>query len=133
MTTGLTPAITGLAAGVSVFALGVSHTGFTTRPPEYSLSERHCLSYERKGHVRAFCAASRAYCDQRVLELSFQEKLITPCRPDLQTVICWPDRFGTLVPLGQPVTPAVPFEDITYPCKRIPAGLRPGSILPSPA
>jgi hypothetical protein len=129
MTTGRTLAITGLAAGVAVFGLGISQTGFTIRQPEYASSERHCLTYERKGHVRAFCAASRAYCEQRVDNLFSDEKLITPCRPDLQTVICWPDTFGTLVPLGRPFTPGVPFEDITYPCKRTtPMGRRPGSV-----
>ena len=127
-------AIAGLAAGVAVLALGVSQTGFTIRQPEYSLSERHCLSYERKGHVQAFCAATRRYCEQRVRQLSSQEKLITPCHPDLETDICWPDRSRTLVPLGQPVKPGVPFEDITYPCKRTtPTGQRPGSVLASPA
>jgi hypothetical protein len=84
--------------------------------------------YERKGHVRAFCATTKRFCEQHVRKLSPQEKLITPCRPDLETVICWPDRFGTLAPLGQPVTPGVPFEDITYPCKRIPAGLCRGAF-----
>src|SRR5262245_32744515 len=83
MTTGRTLAITGLAAGVAVFGLGISQTGFTIRQPEYASSERHCLTYERKGHVRAFCAASRAYCEQRVDNLFSDEKLITPCRPDL--------------------------------------------------
>ena len=134
MTTGRTLAITGLVAGVAVLAFGISHTGFTIRQPEYALSVRHCLSYERKGHVQAFCAMTRRYCEQRVRQLSPQEKLITPCRPDFETVICWPDRSGTLVPLGQSLTPRVPFEDITYPCKRtIPTGQRPGNILPSPA
>ena len=33
-------------------------------------------------------------------QLSSQEKLITPCHPDLETDICWPDRSGTLAPLG---------------------------------
>ena len=134
MTTGRTLAITGLVAGVAVLALGISHTGFTIRQPEYALSARHCLSYERKGHVQAFCAMTRRYCEQRVRQFSPQEKLITPCRPDFETVICWPDRSGTLVPLGQSLTPRVPFEDITYPCKRtIPTGQRPGNVLPSPA
>jgi len=117
MTNRLTLAITGLAA-VTVFALGVSQTGFTIGQPGYALSERHCLSYERKGHVKAFCAATKRYCEQRVRKLSPQEKLITPCHPDFETVICWPDRSGTLVPLGQALTPGVPFEEITYPCKR---------------
>ena len=49
-------AVTGLAAGVAVLALGVSQTGFTIRPPEYLRSERHCLSYERKGHLQALPA-----------------------------------------------------------------------------
>jgi hypothetical protein len=118
MTLDRTLAITGLAAGVAVLALGISHTGFTIGQPEYALSERHCLSYERKGHVQAFCAATRRYCEQRVRKLSPQEKLITPCHPDLETDICWPDRSGTLVPLGPSVTRGVPFEDIIYPCKR---------------
>ena len=98
-------AIAGLAAGVAVLALGVSQTGFTIRPPEYLRSERHCLSYERKGHVSAFCAATRRYCERRVRKLSSQEKLITPCHRDLETDICWPDRFGALVPLGPSMTP----------------------------
>jgi len=58
-----------------------------------------------------------------VRKLSLQQKLITRCHPDFETVICWPDRSGTLVPLGSALTPGVPFEDITYPCKRpTPAG-----------
>ena len=64
MTTGRTLAITGLVAGVAVLAFGISHTGFTIRQPEYALSVRHCLSYERKGHVQAFCAMTRRYCEQ---------------------------------------------------------------------
>jgi hypothetical protein len=111
MATGSTLAVTGLVACVAALALGISQTGFTIRQPEYALTARHCLSYERKGHVKAFCATTRRFCEQHVRKLSPQEKLITPCRPDLETVICWPE----------------------YPCKRIPAGLRPGSILPSPA
>ena len=118
MTLDRTLAITGLAAGVAVLALGISHTGFTIGQPEYAPSERHRLSYERKGHVQAFCAATRRYCEQRVRQLSPQEKLITPCHPDLETDICWPDRSGTLVPLGPSMTSGIPFEDITYPCKR---------------
>ena len=133
MTLDRTLAITGLAAGVAVLALGISHTSFTIGQPEYALSERHCLSYERKGRVQAFCAATRRYCEQRVRRLSSQEKLITPCYPDLETDICWPDRSGTLVPLGRSMTPG-PFEDITYPCKRTtPTGQRPASVLASPA
>ena len=116
------------------FWLSGSPIDFTIRQPEYALSVRHCLSYERKGHVQAFCAMTRRYCEQRVRQLFPQEKLFTPCRPDFETVICWPDRSGTLVPLGQSLTPRVPFEDITYPCKRtIPTGQRPGNVLPSPA
>ena len=132
MTTGLTLAITGLAAGVTVFALGVSQTGFSIPRPRYALTVRHCLSYERKGDVQAFCAMTRRYCERRVRKLSPQEKLITLCRPDFETVICWPDRSGTLVPLGQSLTPRVPFEDITYPCKRT-TGQSPGNVLASPA
>jgi hypothetical protein len=118
MTTGRTLAITGLVALVAALALGISRTGFTIGRPEYSLNARHCLSYERKGHVQAFCAATRRYCEQRMRKLSPQEKLITPCRPDFETVICWPGRSGTLVPLGPSLTPGAPLEDITYPCKR---------------
>src|SRR5262249_8426852 len=77
----------------------ILRTGFTIGRPEYSLGERRCLSYGRKGDQQAFCAATRAYCEQRVRKLSLQEKLITPC-PDFETVICWPDRSGTLAPLG---------------------------------
>jgi hypothetical protein len=54
MTTRRTLVITGFAAGVTVFALRTSQTGFTIGLPGYSLSERHCLSYERKGQATAF-------------------------------------------------------------------------------
>jgi hypothetical protein len=109
MTIDRTLAITGLAAGMAVLALGlglgITQTGFTIGQPEYAFSERHCLTYERKGHVQAFCAATRRYCERRVRKLSSQEKLITPCHRDLETDICWPDRFGALVPLGPSMTP----------------------------
>jgi len=118
MTIYRTLAITGIAVGVIVLALAIMQTGFTIGQPEYALSERHCLSYERKGHVQAFCASTRRYCEQRVRKLSPQEKLVTPCHPDLETDICWPDRYGNLVPLRPAAMPGVPFEDVVYPCKR---------------
>jgi hypothetical protein len=58
-----------------------------------------------------------------VTELSGDQKLITPCHPDFETVACSPEPSGALVPLDRSLHHGVEADDIAYPCKRTtPAG-----------
>jgi hypothetical protein len=123
MTLDRTLALLGIAIGVVALAVGIWAIDLTIGGrPEITMSDRTCMTYEREGHVLGFCGATRAYCEQRLSELSDDEKLVTPCRPDFETVSCWPDCSGTPVPIRRALQPRVVSEDIAYPCKRIPAG-----------
>jgi hypothetical protein len=114
-----TVAILGLLGTVAALALGLLAFRLQIETmPQSTLSERYCMTFDRGGHVLGFCGATRAYCEQQRGKLLSGDKLVMPCHTDFETVACYRDRSGALVPLHQSLETGVNFQFMTFPCKR---------------